>query len=462
MKDDNRIISRRNFLRIAGIGTAGVLIDPAKGHISGYGHFDHESYSFLKDRVRFAVISDPHLYDPDLGMVSSTFHETMINDIKLHKYSDDLIKSALSGVVDSRVDFLIIPGDLTKDGELASHIKLASYLKSLKDNGIPSFVVPGNHDINNPNSVAYSDQHPVPAETVTPEKFIEIYHEFGYSQAFDTDPDSLSYVAEPVPGIWLLAIDSCRYMENDEKPVTGGALSQQTLAWIQSVMQQAKQKGNSVVGFMHHAVLENFNYHASLMPEFIIENHSDISHFLARSGIEIIFTGHTHVQNARSRYWDDGSFLLDVQTGSITTYPHPYRIVSISKGLTRVESRHVTIPGDFGGSCFRKFSRSFSEYSAKRYANKFFLFGNLADLFVNAYLAHVSGDERPCQKTLDTIDEFKSSPIFLYREAGKYLSSVWTDFPPADNNFAIIIPGHFRHLSRNILDILNSALRGAL
>ncbi|MFQ8842968.1 MAG: metallophosphoesterase family protein [Clostridium fessum] len=46
-------------------------------------------------------------------------------------------------------DLLILSGDLTLDGEKASHEELAELLEGLSEAGIEVAVIPGNHDINN-------------------------------------------------------------------------------------------------------------------------------------------------------------------------------------------------------------------------------------------------------------------------------------------------------------------------
>ncbi len=68
--------------------------------------------------------------------------------------------------------------------------------------------------------------------------------ELGYGAAIAQDPDSLSYVAEPVQGLRILALDSNRYKENPpgHHPIAGGAFSEQTLAWIQTQLITAQKK----------------------------------------------------------------------------------------------------------------------------------------------------------------------------------------------------------------------------
>jgi metallophosphoesterase superfamily enzyme len=155
---------------------------------------------FFAPSIRFGVISDTHFYDPGLGMAGQAFEEAMTKEIKLFRYSRELLQTALLEIESAKVDFLIIPGDLTKDGELASHLALAGYLDELRSKGIPTFVVPGNHDINNPEAFSYSGAKPESTETITPWEFVHIYNKFGYTDALFKDNYSLSKWLNLPPG----------------------------------------------------------------------------------------------------------------------------------------------------------------------------------------------------------------------------------------------------------------------
>lgn len=390
--------------------------------------------------VSFAVIADPHFYDPELGTQGPYFEQAMSSEIKLFRYSQELLQAALKEIELAEVDFLIIPGDLTKDGELSSHKKLASHLLELKEKGIPAFVVPGNHDINNPEAVQYLEIEPGPTAGISAQEFARIYAEFGYKDPIFRDPYSLSYVAEPIPGLWLLAMDSCIYPRNAVKSVTKGAFKQKTLEWIVQVLDKAKNQNKKVIGFMHHAVLENFSGHAELLPGFIIDDHEQVCLAFALSGLQVVFTGHTHVQDATVRHWTGGYSVYDIQTGSLITYPHPYRIIYMHHGLLGIHSRFIQdIPGDFGQSGFYEYSRLFMELSAKGLAEGYGLNEPWSELFVRAYIGHALGDEQPGAIDKLAISWLQASPLPLFNLAGDCLQAVWTDLEPQDNNLVIQI-----------------------
>ncbi|RLB89917.1 MAG: metallophosphoesterase, partial [Deltaproteobacteria bacterium] len=164
--------------------------------------------------TRFLVASDLHFYDTSLGTEGKAFQKYLDEDRKLLVLSEEIIGTAMAKMAVEEADFVLIPGDLTKDGERICHQGIARHLKALTDAGKKVFVVPGNHDISNPDSVRFVGDKTEPEPSIGPAAFKQIFKEFGYGQAIAQDPDSLSYVAEPVPGLLLLALDSNRYKEN--------------------------------------------------------------------------------------------------------------------------------------------------------------------------------------------------------------------------------------------------------
>ncbi|MCL1912206.1 MAG: metallophosphoesterase, partial [Leptospirales bacterium] len=158
----------------------------------------------------FAVISDTHIYDPSLGSSGAAFERAISSDQKLLLNGIDLLDYAAKVVINSGVRFVLVSGDLTKDGELINHRLMAKKLRRFTDAGIAVYVVPGNHDINNFDAVRYDGNETYPLPSINAEDFARIYGDFGFNAALMRDDNSLSYVAEPVKGLWLPCIDSCR------------------------------------------------------------------------------------------------------------------------------------------------------------------------------------------------------------------------------------------------------------
>ncbi len=411
--------------------------------------------------VRFAVVADPHFYDTDLGTEGEAFDAWVNEEIKMIAGGEAILQETIRQILDTepKPEFLLIPGDLTADGDESSHQKLTEHLYALVDAGVDVWVVPGNHDISNPNAFAYTSQGPVGMYSPDAEQFAEIYRDFGYGRAIKRDPDSLSYIAEPVPGLWLFGIDSNRYRENVNSSIVGGRIAPETMGWLLENMRAARENDKLVIAMMHHGIVEHFLGQGDFMPDFIVQDWDAVGHELAVAGMNMMFTGHYHTQNVTRRDWDDGAYMVEIQTGSLLTYPVPFRIVDLEMGPQgakwmemAIESRFVdelpygTYPDGF--CCFGYYARKFTEHIVFRRAMLELeaLYGMeparakvYAPLMTEAVMAHFAGDESPSFSTLLRVIRLANDKDPVISEIGLILASLWNDLDPSDNNLLIQI-----------------------
>ena len=115
------------------------------------------SASAAAGSLKMAVISDVHLMAPSLlKQDGKALDDYIANDRKLLREGPGLVREAFARIVEEAPDVLLISGDLTKDGETVSHLYLRdSCLAEVRRAGIRVFVVPGNHDVNNPHAVEF-------------------------------------------------------------------------------------------------------------------------------------------------------------------------------------------------------------------------------------------------------------------------------------------------------------------
>ncbi len=399
--------------------------------------------------ARFFVISDPHFYDAALGTEGPDFARYIEKDRKLLAESSEILEEAI-GIVGG-ADFLLVPGDLTKDGERHDHEMFATALLRLKARGVKAYVVPGNHDVLNPASFSYGPKGRVRVPNVTPSEFAEIYSEFGYGEALMRDPASLSYVAEPAPGLWLLALDSCRYADNPGRtnPETGGRFSQATTEWIEGVLLEARRRGEAVIAMMHHGALRHFSTQKKYLPQYLLEGNEEFSRMIASLDVRVVFTGHSHAQDVTlMRGGPEDPFLFDVETGSLVGYPNPVREVRISPGqaMTITSSRITSLPSfnargiDFG-SWSEQYLRTGMEAIAKRVLKGFGLSAAEAAAIAPqpavAALAHARGDEDLLGAQALSTAGLSPWGAFVAEQRGDLIESLWHDLEPVDNELTI-------------------------
>jgi 3',5'-cyclic AMP phosphodiesterase CpdA len=391
----------------------------------------------------FAVISDLHVYDASLGSTGEAFEEVKRSDRKLLLESIDLLDIAIEQILISNAQFLLVSGDLTKDGELINHQLVAEKLAVLNEAGIKVYVTPGNHDVNNPEAFSFSGAAKTPVQSITPEEFAEIYADFGYRDALSRDTNSLSYLAEPIPGLWLLSIDACRYREN--KPgqdlINSGKISQATLDWITGILKDAQQQGIPVMAMMHHGVVEHWEGQAKLHPDYLIEDYQHFGRFLASYDVRLVFTGHYHAQDVTQGIFAGGKYIFDVETGSLVTPPCPIRYCFIFFGPFSAESVAIVdelYPGTDYAENAQAFVKELIMLETRKILKEYYVSDADADIIADAvgdaFVAHYKGEEYRSERL--PLDESRLSlwgRIVLSTQ--RYvLEGLWKDLEPDDNS----------------------------
>ena len=303
----------------------------------------------IDGKYRVMLLSDIHVMSPELvtDPNNASYQKMIGNDRKLLKYSYDIFKTYCDTIKALHPDLVLIPGDLTKDGELLSHQAVAEGLQQLLDEGIPSLVIPGNHDIESQMARAYDYDGVKMAETITIDQFAEIYRNFGYGEGMDRDPSSLSYVCEPIPGLVLIAIDDSRVPSKGIDRISDmefGRITQATLDWVVEKADEARRQDKRVLAMVHHQMMEHFNGQTSFFGSSVTEHGDSIARIFAAHGIKAVFTGHMHIPNA-SKLWsvDGKDSIYDISSASTISYPSHYRMLLFDENLStmKVVSRPV-------------------------------------------------------------------------------------------------------------------------
>jgi 3',5'-cyclic AMP phosphodiesterase CpdA len=215
---------------------------------------------------------------------------------------------------------LLVNGDLTFNGERESHRELARYFAALEELGTRVLVLPGNHDIANPYARNFSGKTERGIPSVSPKKFAAIYRDFGFKEALSRDRTSLSYIAEPVPGLRIFMLDSCKYGNNRRLgyPETGGAIKETTRAWIRKQAAKAREDKVLLLAALHHNIMD---HHPMITKDFTIDEPESFQDLLLEEGINFITSGHIHAQEISMRERGAGP-VYDIATSALAVYPH--------------------------------------------------------------------------------------------------------------------------------------------
>ncbi len=397
-------------------------------------------------QTNFMVFSDPHFYIPQKGVpLPDPAHRGALG--KMLADSAEIGRAAVELIGNRKPAFVLVPGDLTEDARITEHTFCIELLRRLEQSGIKVFVIPGNHDIRKAAGKTAAQVKPEDFVT-TPEQFVALYREFGYGDALYRDENSLSYVAEPAGGLWLLALDATVYADEDHIDTAKGYVYDRfplaTLFWIEDMLTRAAEQGKAVIVMQHYAVLEHFKLQKQAFPAYVLENYTEIAAMYAHYRLHFVFSGHFHAQDITLKRYPGKRFLYDIETGSLITYPCALREVRITdRRRARITTDYITAtrshPRDFREYARRFFLESMRGYLASLLTRYEFT-GEEQELLIPqlsaGLLAHSMGDEHPPDVILDLkgIGFWHKSMIGFRR---KQFESVWRDLAPPDNNVVI-------------------------
>jgi 3',5'-cyclic AMP phosphodiesterase CpdA len=248
---------------------------------------------------RFAIVSDLHIALPHtIWDHPNRFH--------LVEVSIPALESVLQHLTQLDLDFLLLPGDLTQHGEADNHTWLQQRLSKLP---FPAYVIPGNHDVPvlkpNNQSIGFDD-------------FPHYYRKFGYS-----DPNQHYYTCQLLPGVRLIGLNSNSF---DELGQQVGRLDTKQLQWLEEVLASAQDE--LVLVMIHHNVVEHLPNQARhpMANRYMLGNAPELLQVLRHYNVKLVFTGHLHVQDVA---YQNGVY--DITTGSLVSYPHPYRVLEFHR-----------------------------------------------------------------------------------------------------------------------------------
>lgn len=266
-------------------------------------------------QTQIAFISDAHIQDVDGHAERVRSMEVQVQSTRLFNENYYALLAALDDVARRNIRWVVLPGDLTDNGQFFNQQKIKNILHSYTQRkGMRFFVTTGNHDPALPLGLMQKNAHFLAADgsRVTREDScagyvsqMECYADLGFfprkddcywespftSYTYDkysyedacresvlskrtyTLCDSLtatdaSYLVEPVDGLWLLAIDGGVYLPKEMKD---GKWSYQgssagynlvlkhkpfLLPWVRKVVEEAQKRHKTLVAFSHYPLVD--------------------------------------------------------------------------------------------------------------------------------------------------------------------------------------------------------------
>ena len=375
--------------------------------------------------LRVAVAADLHYLAPELTDGGPYFQALIRQaDGKVTQYSEELVQAFVEQIIRQGPDALILCGDLTFNGERASHLALAQKLDQVRQAGIPVYVLPGNHDLNAA-AARFEGEGYQRVDSVTAEEFAQIYGVFGFEQALSRDSHSLSYTVQLGEGVRLLMVD----VNTSWAP---GQVLGETYLWIQEQLAQAQQAGCRVVAASHQNLLD----HSGLLSSgFTIENGERLRALYAQAPVVCNLSGHIHLQHTACQ-----GKLWDIATASLAVSPNQYGLLTLSPQGAAYQTQPVDVSAwaraqgleDPALLDFAAYARDFFQDTARRQALSAAAQdqdpGQLAEYFAQVNLAYFSGRLDLCPRDSALQARWRAQSSFL----SSYIDSILQE--PARNH----------------------------
>lgn len=277
----------------------------------------YKGYSDL-DNISIWLATDIHYIDPNLTD-GGEYYQRMVEsgDGKYMYGCEEITDEFISQVIEAHPSALILSGDITFNGARDSHIALANKLKAISDAGIPVIALPGNHDLTVGRAAKFSGDSYELVDSIDASEFLDIYSDYGFSNAVARDDTSLSYVTEVAPNLRILVVDV------NTVPGMSGILTNSTLDFVEEQLKQAKEDKAYVIGVTHQTLLEHSELTSQGMT-FI--NNDKLLDLYEKYDVLMNLSGHMHIQHIKES--NDG--FVEIATGALMTAPNYHGEISLN------------------------------------------------------------------------------------------------------------------------------------
>lgn len=351
-------------VRLVFLGVAAAILGLAFWFPSGQKGSAAPATGPVPDQTTIWIAADPHYLSPELTDQGLYFQRMLENaDGRVTMYIDELMDSLVEEAIAQKPDALILPGDVTFNGERQSHIDLAAKLQRVSDAGIPVLILPGNHDLENAKAASFYGDERQRVNSVTAAEFEEIYGGLYQGTVLERDPASLSYTAE-LANLRVLLVDA----NTVDSP---GALTEATLTWIERQLEDAKQCGARVIAVSH----QNLLVHNSLFAYgCVMVGAGVLMELYGEYGVLCNLSGHMHVQHIAL---SEGG-CPDIAGSALTVSPNQYGVLTLGESGVNYRTQAVDVSnwaaeqGIANGDLqdFEQFSHDFFQQMLTRQAYK--------------------------------------------------------------------------------------------
>lgn len=431
-----------------------------------------------KGSVKISLMSDVHVLPSELIADNPAYTRAMHADRKLFTQSQGIFDEAIRLAEAKDSEIIMIPGDLTKDGEEQSHAYVSKKLEAWKNareakgKKAAYFVIPGNHDINNHDGydfTTYNNGKVDLAGLTTHTMFNSMYKSlYEGAELYINSEEYNSYMAnhqgvaeghgsssyakhidldesiEGKSGLTVIGIDTSINTADvtpngKDSHITAGTMGENLYQWAKKQVIEAKKRNDVVFLLSHHGYIPHFVKEPELLKEYLLNEWDEKCYdgkrpaeAFADLGVSYVFTGHMHAQDIAKVVSKEGNTIYDIETGSTVTYPCPIRHLELNNAIATENPGHdLDVKTDYiknitytdsDGS--QKNITDLTEFAKGSVINEDLLVGASGALFTSELYKNLSRD---LSKSITGLLEKGVSPEDSHQKLSDYL---WDNLEP--------------------------------
>lgn len=190
------------------------------------------------------------------------------------------------------------------------------------------------------------------AQSALEHRQFEICHNQAEGRNCHQVPDA-SYLVEPVPGLWLLAIDANVYIPKadahsspDSQRFDGSGNAgynamlshkRHVLDWVGDVVKRAERSQKQLIAFSHFPMTEFYDGQSDAIEglfgsdTFQLKRRPEnrVSQVLANTGLKVHVGGHMHMNDTGIVRTEQGNTLVNIQAPSLAAYVPAYKLLTL-------------------------------------------------------------------------------------------------------------------------------------
>lgn len=272
---------------------------------------------FSKNKATIFVATDTHYLSSSINDGGKAFEDMIINsDGKMAQYCDEIFDAFSNEVIVSKPDVLVLSGDLTFNGEKASHKDFVKKLKHIQDSGVQVLAIAGNHDIDSKTATQYKGDEYLETENINAMEFKDLYYDFGMKQAISVDDYSLSYLYKVNEKLYVLMLDTNAYGQNFVQDLS--------YKWIEEQLKLVESKGAKVITVSHQNL---FAHNDQLSFGYQLYDGNELLKLYQKYNVPLNLSGHIHLQH----YIEND--VTEIATSSLLVSPSQYGIIDVNKNI---------------------------------------------------------------------------------------------------------------------------------